>query len=277
MNRLFIELPSGKIFFRKWGEGKQLFIGLHGFETDSRCFEPLAAYLRPGQCLIAPDLPWHGQTQWNNAVFSPAHLKTLTDQVLAHENASRFAAIGYSLGARLWLSAAPLFLSQWTGLILLAPEGLTSRWQWLTGSPPGLLRSLGNRLIRFPKRTLQAASWASRAGILHSFAYQFLRRNLKTPESSKRMVRSWDTAAAFPVRKNALVRLFRENPQCALEIVAGAKDPLLDIEKLRRVCARIPHSNFQKVDAGHQVMKNCGAWADALNRMNGAPPTSESF
>ncbi|MBK8652530.1 MAG: hypothetical protein IPN20_01015 [Haliscomenobacter sp.] len=57
MNSHFIELPSGTVFYRKWGEGKQLLIGLHGFETDSRCFQPLSAYLLPHQRLVAPDLP----------------------------------------------------------------------------------------------------------------------------------------------------------------------------------------------------------------------------
>ncbi|MBK8880148.1 MAG: alpha/beta fold hydrolase [Haliscomenobacter sp.] len=225
MNSYFIDLPSGRVFYRKWGEGRQVFIGLHGFETDSHCFQPLAAHLRPGQCLIAPDLPWHGQTQWRDPVFSPTHLKVLVDGILAQEGVPRFAAIGYSLGARLWLSAAPLFASPWTGLILLAPEGLASKWQWLTGPAPNLLRSLGRRLIQNPERTLQAANWAVRTGLLQSYGYQFLRRNLKTPESRLRLLRSWDTASAFPVRKSALVRLFQENPHWMMEVVAGTKDP----------------------------------------------------
>ncbi|MBV6427225.1 MAG: 2-succinyl-6-hydroxy-2,4-cyclohexadiene-1-carboxylate synthase [Haliscomenobacter sp.] len=268
MNSHFIELPSGKVFYRKWGEGKQLLIGLHGFETDSRCFQSLSDHLPPHQRLVVPDLPWHGQTQWQDPVFSPAHLKVLTEGILAQEGASRFAAIGYSLGARLWLSAAPLFASQWTGLILLAPEGLASRWQWLTEPAPSLLRSLGNLLIQHPERTLQAAHWAARIGALHSYGNQFLQRNLKTPESRLRLVQSWDTAAAFPVRKRALARWFRENPHWTLDVVAGTKDPLLRLEKLRKWAARIPQARFWEVDAGHQVMQKSGAWAGVFSRRN---------
>lgn len=268
MNNHFIELPYGKVFYRKWGEGKQLLIGLHGFETDSRCFQPLSAHLLPHQRLVAPDLPWHGQTRWQDPVFSPTHLKVMIEGILAQEGAPRFAAIGYSLGARLWLSTAPLFASQWTSLILLAPEALASRWQWLTGPVPTFLRSLGNRLIQHPERTLQAARWAARTGALHSYGYRFLQRNLKTPESRRRLVQSWDTAAAFPVRKSALASLFRENPHWALDVVAGTKDPLLRLEKLREWTAQIPQATFWEVDGGHQVIQKVGAWAGVFSRIN---------
>ncbi|MBK8880325.1 MAG: hypothetical protein IPN74_17950 [Haliscomenobacter sp.] len=47
MNSYFIDLPSGRVFYRKWGEGRQVFIGLHGFETDSHCFQPLLRICGP--------------------------------------------------------------------------------------------------------------------------------------------------------------------------------------------------------------------------------------
>ena len=124
-----VVVSGGQLHFHKWGAGERLLIAIHGFEGDGAWFAPLGALLPSNTCLYAPDLPWHGRTQWHKASFSTSDFVEMVDALRTHAGIADYTAIGFSLGARLWMgSLSALAPGRMRKLVLLAPDGLASRW-----------------------------------------------------------------------------------------------------------------------------------------------------
>jgi len=104
------------------------------------------------------DLPFHGDTQWNDGLnFDTNDLLLIIEKILYENNKQpgitiQFALMGYSLGARVALSIYEKIPSQVEKIILLAPDGLkVNFWYWLSTQT-----RIGNQLFAF---TMKHPGW----------------------------------------------------------------------------------------------------------------------
>ena len=249
--------------FHKWGAGERLLIAVHGFEGDSAWFAPLGALLPPNTCLYAPDLPWHGQTQWHKASFSPADFVEIVDALCTHAGIADYTAIGFSLGARLWMGSlsAPL-PGRMQKLVLLAPDGLASRWD--KGFSP-LYAAVGpQRLaswLRQPQPLFRLAARLRHWGLLPAYAPRFLERNLGSPAKVQRLLNTWDLAVQFESGFPLLAEAARTLP---VVVAVGLKDPLLHTKKIQSECARAGIPCMVFAQAGHGLPLQPTLWVGLL-------------
>ncbi|MDQ0395330.1 acetoin dehydrogenase dihydrolipoyllysine-residue acetyltransferase subunit [Labrys monachus] len=123
----FCAVPAGRIAYRTWNEagaGAPVLL-LHGFGGDSQTWAVLAALLaRQGRRVVAPDLPGHGATD-----FEEAGLDGLTDAVAAFLDALPLAdaeLVGHSLGGAVAMRLAARLGARLGRVTLIAPAGLGS-------------------------------------------------------------------------------------------------------------------------------------------------------
>lgn len=173
LTRLSIPYKHSSISYIRVGHGEKPVFCFHGFGGKSTSFAFLESYA-DGFTLIAPDLPFHGETVWKEGTeITPADMVSIVQLITDKESVTKgakFSLLGYSFGARIALSlfqAAPELIDR---LILLAPDGLkVNFWYRLA-----IHTKAGNRLFRY---TLQSPGWflniarlLQRAGIKKNLA-----------------------------------------------------------------------------------------------------------
>ncbi|TAN01014.1 MAG: alpha/beta hydrolase [Chitinophagaceae bacterium] len=124
MPEFFITINTNKICVHVFGSGPRLLIAFHGFKESGDNFYVFENILGKEYTLYAPDLPYSGSTIWDDAVFEMKELEFLMRTLLDHFGSDKFTLLGYSMGGRIALCAAAVFISQMEALVLLAPDGL---------------------------------------------------------------------------------------------------------------------------------------------------------
>ncbi len=260
-----VVLSGGQLHFYKWGAGGRLLIAVHGFEGNGAWFAPIGSRLPTDTCLYAPDLPWHGQTQWHKASFSPSDFIEMVDVLCAHAGVADYTALGFSLGGRLWIgcltSLEPARLQK---LVLLAPDGLASRWERVFSMLHTVFRhSRPERWLLQPQYLNRIAAALQKSGFLPAYALRFLERNLQSEAGVQRLLNTWHMSRRFPAGFPRLAKA-AQTAGLPIVVVTGLKDPLIHAERMQSGCAKagvlwvaVPH-------AGHALLLRPEPWIEVL-------------
>jgi pimeloyl-ACP methyl ester carboxylesterase len=108
------------MFVERYGNGKRVIVGLHGWSGDHRTFEPLLRWLPPDVSFYSVDLPGYGQSAPPRAWDLPG-MATELGACLAQLEAERFTLLGNCSGALLGLLAVPPLLARVERVVLLDP------------------------------------------------------------------------------------------------------------------------------------------------------------
>jgi pimeloyl-ACP methyl ester carboxylesterase len=125
------------MFVKHFGQGEQIFFGLHGWSGTHTTFAPLVQFLPPEATIISPDLPGYGQSpmprEWT--------LEALSDEIAAEVEKldSPVTLIGNCSGALLGLSAIemrPQFAARVSRLVMIDPFAYLPVYFKLFVTPP---------------------------------------------------------------------------------------------------------------------------------------------
>lgn len=143
----FILYQNAKICYKKWGNGQDTVICLHGFGENSDSFNFLIPQ-KQDMTMIAPDLPLHGITQWDNTnTISIKTIYEIIEQLLLKENRTdqKITLLGFSMGGRIALHLTEAYPERIKKLVLIAPDGLKMNF-WYAVATQTLL---GNRFFKW--------------------------------------------------------------------------------------------------------------------------------
>src|SRR5688572_4037544 len=107
MQSAFISYKSSQIHYSYSGAGNKILLCFHGYGESEQGFRFLEAYLPADYCILAIDLPFHGQTQWSEGLhFTTTDLLAIVDAIWAarHIPALPFTLLGFSMGGRFVLN-----------------------------------------------------------------------------------------------------------------------------------------------------------------------------
>ncbi|NNC84010.1 MAG: alpha/beta hydrolase [Flavobacteriales bacterium] len=156
--------------YHTYGEGSRTILAFHGFGQRARVFEPLLGPLQDTR-FIAFDLFFHGDSDSENSSIDPLQCLTVEEwrsfliDFIKEQNVSKVSLMGYSMGARLVLSAAQEIPSEYIDeVMLLAPDGfMENQWHRFATRNSlgrmafkklpayrGVLNRLGRILVRTP-------------------------------------------------------------------------------------------------------------------------------
>lgn len=233
------------LYTRRWGNGPHVLLAFHGFADTGAMYAPLEQIIGNQYTIIAPDLPFHGQTQWPKADFNQEDLLEWIIAVCVAEGKTRFSIMGYSFGARLVLALTPRLEQQLDKLYLLAPEGLGTQGMGLAQQTPMWLRRAFRTL--YP-----AALAAAKSGLLPDSIARFLRTNLSTRARVARTFACWYSMRYFPVSMDKS-KAFLGKSRIFTCIVAGKNDPLMNLPALHRFAEGVPNIKLCLPEAGHRL------------------------
>lgn len=254
------------IHYRHGGSGRRALVCFHGYGESSRHFDFLEKRLKD-HCIIAIDLPFHGQTEWREGFLQPTDLPDIVQGILKERGLTgvQLQLLGFSLGGRMALCVVQQMPMQVSGLVLLAPDGLTVNfWYWLSTQT-----WLGNKLFQLTMRkpgwflgTLRASN---RLRLINRSIFKFVEHYIHDDQVRKLLYERW--TALSRCRPNLpLIRRTLLQHGIGVKLIYGKYDRIIGTKKGEAFISGMPACSLTVLDCGHQVLheKNAEAIAQAL-------------
>jgi pimeloyl-ACP methyl ester carboxylesterase len=259
MESLFETYKSSRIHYYKSSRNnnKAVLICFHGYAESAGAFSFLEKYIENDFTLIAIDLPFHGQTEWNDGpTFTSDDLHKIIQSVIIHLSLTNpeIYLLGFSMGGRIALGLLSFMPSQIKRILLLAPDGLRmSKWYWLaTQTAPG------NKLFSFamkkPELFLGILHVANKARLLNQSIYKFIDHYINNKQVRIDLYNRWTVLRKFKPDLKKIKSLVIKN-KIAVKLIYGQYDRIIFSkggQKFRRGIE--PYCDLYVIPAGHQML-----------------------
>ena len=261
----FAFLGSSRISYSRCGTGNKLLLCLHGYGESAASFALLEEALGKEFTILAPDLPFHGGTRWNDELyFDPAKFPALIEKIIAALHAvaglpapffDRWWVLGYSMGGRVALSLLENAPDKIAQLILLAPDGFKMNpWYWLaTQWPPG--NRVFRRIMRQPRYLFLLLRIAGKLKLLNPGIHKFMFRYIDDPQVREELYDRWTVMRGFRPDIRSIRSIIRER-QIPVSLVYGRHDRIIRAATGERFRKGIePWCNIRILDTGHALLQ----------------------
>lgn len=233
-------ISTDRLYVRQYGGGPKIMLSVHGFGRNGRRMERLALALGREYTTFAPDLPYHGKSEWVEQSYTPEDLAAVFNRLLADYQDRPVYLLGHSLGGRILSNVLPLLEHpDVRDLALVAPDGAGGRYtNWIDTLPTSLIRPLA-RFTERPRYLLKLSNFLRRRGVINRYSAEYLNHNLKDGTFRRRMAGSLRSVLRFPPSPAELEKALVGRGITAT-VFAGDRDPLLHHERLEAVYGPLP-------------------------------------
>lgn len=243
--------PADRMYVRKYGNGHAILLAVHGFGRSGRRMERLALRLSDQFTTLAPDLPYHGKTEWYSDWYDADHFAAALQQLLDRYADRPVYLLGHSLGGR-YVSSCLAFLrhNDLRDLALVAPDGAGGRYtNWIDAFPRAVVRPLA-KITERPRYLLRLTKWLKKRGLMNPYSAEYLKYNLNDRPFRRRLAGTLRSVLKFPPRPRALERaLRRHDMRCT--VFVGDRDPLLHHERLVTMYEPLPSVELHHYSGSH--------------------------
>lgn len=248
----------------RFGNGPKPAFCFHGYGEEAGSFAFLSKVADGQFTFFAIDLPFHGQTEWNEGLnFTTGDLKEIIESILNVENfqpitgnASNFklALVGYSLGGRVALSLYQTMPSQIGKLVLLAPDGLVlNPWYWLATQT-----RIGNKFFAF---TMKHPNWFfgllkmfNKLKLVNTSIFKFINYYIGDKEVRRLLYARWTTLRKLKPGLPAIKFLIRTN-KTIVRLLYGKHDRIILPVRGERFKNGIEeYCTLKVIESGHQLL-----------------------
>ena len=246
------------------GADKPWLVFFHGFGQDYTCFEPMYEQLKSKYNFLAVHLPFHGNSCLSvNGPLTPEDWTACLESLFLSLKIGKPSAIGFSLGARLMLTAAEKRPGLFSSICLLAPDGFAMNpwYAFATGSPAG--RGIFRLLISlFPLFSLLLSLLAGLRIIRPAWA-RFARGELRVRKGRERVMAVWQHLRllwpSFPLWVHACRR-----QNVPVKIILGRYDGILPVSLYKKFMRESDHPEWEVLACGHAGL--ISAYADGMEK-----------
>ena len=263
----YIEFGASLVHYLKTGSGKKILVCFHGYGESSSNFNFLEPRIGNEFTIISLDLPFHGETKWNDDVLDGKKLRNLIFSILAKEKLAqdKIYLIGFSLGGRIALSLFEQMPQHIERLVLLAPDGLKMNfWYWLsTQTMPG---------SKCFKWTMQSPGWflgmlraGNRMKIINRSIYKFVEYYIHDEKVREDLYDRWMAMRNCKPNLKTIRQQIRKY-KTAVRLLYGKHDRIILTSPAMRFIDDLPQADLQILECGHQVLhaKNANDIVKAL-------------
>lgn len=246
--------PNKNIPVHVYGNGPNLLIAFHGYDYDGQVFQTWAEELGEHYTICAPDLPFHGQAEWDEKAFTPSHIVQIIRAIAENQKQDRFTLAGHSMGARLLVCTASELASSVDRYILLAPAGI--------GSFDRVLPLWAQRVLEFalswPKWLELGVNIGYRLGWVNNFRRRYAEVQLYPADKRNRLFRVYNSLVQLQTSRRDRVQHWQQNPVDTL-VVLAEDDRFVPNAKIRAYFAKVPKVSWREVRGNHDLVNKLTA------------------
>lgn len=251
-----IERDGFRIFYDKNGDGPENLLLFHGFGQDRSVFNPLINQVGSRYTCYSFDLFFHGEDSiaQPSAPILPEEWDALLSAFLDQENIQRFSLAGFSIGARLVISAITRFAPRLNTVYLIAPEGISINiWYRLaTSTTPG--RYLFSKFVRRPKYFFKAATTAENVGLLPRKVAQFAKKLMESAPKRNRVYATWLAMSKLKTDRDTLLTALNMH-SVRVVVFLGKRDRIIPIKPVLNFIRRLEKkAEVYMIDSAHITM-----------------------
>jgi len=234
----------------------------HGYGEESNSFSFLEKYAADQYTFFAIDLPYHGQTQWNEGLIFTIDdlseiIQVLLSQAMAEQrltNNDQLSLIGFSLGGRVVLSVYEKMHFQIEKLILLAPDGLkVNFWYWLSTQT-----WIGNKLFI---STMKHPGWfffllriLNKLGLVNASVFKFVNHYIGDQQARNILYQRWIVLRKIKPNLKKIKSLISKN-NTPVRLIYGKHDRIiLPVRGEKFIRGIEKHCTLSVIHSGHQVL-----------------------
>ena len=248
----FVRHAAGKLAYRRFGSGSEVWIFFHGF---GQCHQDMLSFdkLRTSkQSYLFVDLIYHGQSSWNTSekALKKEEWKTILLSLLQQESIDTFHLVGYSMGGKFALLSYELLPKRIISLSLLAPDGIkTGLWYSMSNYPSGI-HPLFKQVVFRPKRFFTLVDGLKTAGLLQKSLVKFVKTQLETRSKRAQAYLVWKVLGGLHLQLGTIIRQLRQHP-IPVTLVLGEFDRMVSPKNLERFTAKVPQLRLLQLPVGH--------------------------
>jgi len=261
MKHQLLAYRNSEVNYYCFGSGPKPVVCFHGYGEEARLYNFLEKYVGDQFTFYSIDLPFHGQTKWNEGLnFSHNDLQQIIGTILREVNRQpassneKLILLGFSLGGRIALSLYQAQPENVEKLILLAPDGLiVNFWYWFSTQT-----WIGNKIFSF---SMKYPGWffaflklVNRLGLVNASVFKFVNYYIGNKEARELLYQRWTGLRKLKPNLHRIKNLIRQQ-QTQTRLVYGKYD---------RIILPVRGEKFQKgieefctvtvIASGHQVL-----------------------
>ena len=243
------------IAYKKYGRGERYIVCFHGFGQAGYRWGILEPFLGNQFTLIAFDLPFHGNTEWNRQDnFTVEKLVEIIKLVLP-KNLEKFYLLGYSMGGRIALRVLQQIPNQIQKAVLLAPDGLHKNFWYRFATHTVVGRNLFYKSMKNPRLLFSIAKKLRDKGALSKSYYSMAEYYVSNDTSRMAIYYRWMGTRHFQPDLNRIRSLIVKH-HIPVVMVFGKADKIIVADKGVLFTKGLEkYTTIKLLDTGHYFLR----------------------
>lgn len=256
-----IALHHSEINFHVFGNGEAPLFCFHGYGNNGRSFEFLNEYLGNRFTFFSIDLPFHGESKWNESYpINPSDLIQILKLLLEKHGfgGKMISLCGYSLGGRIALALTELMAAEVERTVLIAPDGLHMNFWYWVGTQTQTGNFIFNRIMKHPQFVERFFALAEKRGWASKREIDFAGYYVRTETARLNLYNRWTFLRKFkPSIRNLRRVILKFN--ISVRMLFGINDPIILSKRSEKLRKGIPHVKVDIVSANHFLLNRSHA------------------
>ncbi|MEP1097559.1 MAG: alpha/beta hydrolase [Cyclobacteriaceae bacterium] len=246
------QLKKGHLIHVQYGHGSRILFAFHGFGQDKSFFKAWEKKLGKWYTIYAFDLFYHGESTRPRGKLSKAEWKEYLSEVIEKNHIESFSILGYSLGGRFAIATALSFPGITKELILIAPDGVFLTLWFKLATTPGT-KLMFKYLMSHPDKLEKLIRFNKRVRIVNQYIADFMRKEMGTSESRKRIYTSWNHFKSLGYKRGKLIAMFRQHT-FKRRIILGKKDYVINPQGILPIIDKMGNFEVHILDKKHHQL-----------------------
>lgn len=255
MQKKYLIYHHSRIEYQIFGEGDDMIVAFHGYGESAESFAVLDDFIRKKCTIIAINLPFHGNTHWEeHEPFLPETVFEIIQQINV-KTEQPFTLLGYSMGGRIALKLYEQYPLRIKKMILIAPDGFHKNiWHWLSTQT-----IIGNELFKFcmhyPRPMFFLMELSFKLGIFNKSVYTFVKYYLNEKTSRLILYKRWTTLRKFYPSLTAIQKSIVKY-KTNMYLLFGKYDKIIVTKRGLQFQGNVKDFvSIIEIEAGHQLLK----------------------
>ena len=249
-----IDYKQSSITYYSFGYGSNVLFCFHGYGQSGKNFAFLENELGLHYTLLCLDLPYHGDTIWNES--QPISAKALFDilQTINPTPKEKFSILAYSMGGRIALQLIQNHADEIKHAVLIAPDGLELNRVQQFATQTQLGNWLFVRTMKNPYWFFKVIDGLEAIRFINKKIAKFAIHHINTKQKRKELYSRWMALKAFMPNGRIVNRKLAEYG-FSLHIIIGKFDKLITSKHAKRFKNGKQQVVIHTFNDGHELLK----------------------